>query len=950
MNSPQRVLTLPPKMAESFHALEPKPSPQWFVTFDPDRPLGSGGGTAHALLEAWRAHGERLSFYDWLADSRKIVIHAGGQSRRLPAYATVGKTLMPIPATRGSRGQRPDQALVDLQVTLCDEILDRAPESLRVMIFCGDALLRPSQLPIALPEADVVVVGQRADAETASHFGAFFLSHHAPGELDFMLQKPSPSQTLALAPGHDCLIDVGIWLLSEAAVKALLSKSGITAPEQGQTAEEYDLYSEFGPALGSNPSAPDPVVSQLSASVVSMPGEFLHFGTSRQLVDSVTRLHDQAHHSAPLGFVTSAKRHPNQHVQNARFSGPPPLKPGEPYWIENSTVPQSWTLDGENMVTGVPVNHWTLHLPRGACLDVVPIGESDACIRVYGYDDAFKGAVGSSKTEFLGRPLEKWLAERQIELDDLAVDLQEAALFPVVAANQIDPRLIEWMLHPGGDGELRERWLALSKLSAKDLLKLANVSRLYKQRCDALVESLDAMQKNHRVSMFYSLDLEWTAKLMARERPSFMPEPVSADESVPKRIHEAMFRSELMRLSGKGNFKAAEAEAFQTLRSAILEKVPHPVAPTLGVAKDQIVWGRAPLRFDLAGGWTDTPPYCLLNGGRVLNVAVELNGQPPVQVFIRLSERRDILLRSIDLGTERRFGTFEELSDRLEELSEFSLPQAALTLAGFSREAAGGRLDSFLESFGGGIEMSLLSAVPKGSGLGTSSILASTVLSSLNEFCKLGWGPSEVMLRTLALEQMLGTGGGWQDQAGGLLPGIKDLETGPGLIQNPSCRWLPERILGPGYANSTVLLYYTGITRVAVNVLKEIVRGMFLNSGPRLATLQRIRDNVDPAVTAIQQHDYEGLGRAIRRSWELNQELDSGTNPPSVQRILDRVEDLLLGAKLLGAGGGGFLLMFAKDQEASRRVRSILESDPPSDRSRFFDFRVSQVGLEVTKS
>jgi galactokinase/mevalonate kinase-like predicted kinase len=69
-----------------------------------------------------------------------------------------------------------------------------------------------------------------------------------------------------------------------------------------------------------------------------------------------------------------------------------------------------------------------------------------------------------------------------------------------------------------------------------------------------------------------------------------------------------------------------------------------------------------------------------------------------------------------------------------------------------------------------------------------------------------------------------------------------------------------------------------------------------------------------------------------------------------VQAIFSRVSDYLLGAKLLGAGGGGFIFMIAKDLEAAERVRAILKEDPPSEKARFFDFRVSGTGLEVTKS
>jgi galactokinase/mevalonate kinase-like predicted kinase len=92
------------------------------------------------------------------------------------------------------------------------------------------------------------------------------------------------------------------------------------------------------------------------------------------------------------------------------------------------------------------------------------------------------------------------------------------------------------------------------------------------------------------------------------------------------------------------------------------------------------------------------------------------------------------------------------------------------------------------------------------------------------------------------------------------------------------------------------------------------------------------------------------LAAAVRRSWELNQRLDAGTNPASVQAILDQVGDWLLGGKLLGAGGGGYLLMLAKDPEAAVKIRDRLTSTPPNPRARFVQIQLSDTGLELTRS
>jgi mevalonate kinase len=250
----------------------------------------------------------------------------------------------------------------------------------------------------------------------------------------------------------------------------------------------------------------------------------------------------------------------------------------------------------------------------------------------------------------------------------------------------------------------------------------------------------------------------------------------------------------------------------------------------------------------------------------------------------------------------------------------FAIVKGALALAGFHpRFRAGAPLPSLaaqLQALGGGLELSLLAAVPKGSGLGTSSILAATALGTLSDVCALGWSQEEIIRRTLVLEQLLTTGGGWQDQAGGIWPGLKLIETAPGLDQSPVARWLPDTLLAAPHANHSILLYYSGITRVAKDILQEIVRGMFLNARDHLEVVREIARHAQRAAEVVQRRDLPGLAAAVAHSWQLNQRLDAGTNPPAVAAILDPIGDWLLGAKLLGAGGGGYILMFAKDPEA----------------------------------
>ncbi len=383
--------------------------------------------------------------------------------------------------------------------------------------------------------------------------------------------------------------------------------------------------------------------------------------------------------------------------------------------------------------------------------------------------------------------------------------------------------------------------------------------------------------------------------------------------------------------------------------------VQKPVLPTRNVLEDQIVWGRSPIRLDLAGGWTDTPPYCIENGGQVVNVAVDLNGQPPIHVFGRISETPRIVLRSIDLGIDEVITTYEELCSYAKLGSGFAIARAALALAGFEHRFHAGNAYADLATqlkaeLGGGIELSMVCAIPKGSGLGTSSILASTLLGTISELCGLGWTRDDIFQRTTALEQMLTSGGGWQDQVGGFTPGLKIIETSPGQLQTPLVRNLPVGWLAEPDRQNCMLLYYTGLTRVARDILGEIVRGLFLNSTSRLSIIREIGTNAYYVADAVQRASWTDFCEAIRRSWVLNQLLDSGTNPAPVQQVIDPVADYLSACKLLGAGGGGYMLMLAKDESAARRIRRTLDANPSNTLSRFVELGISRTGFQVTRS
>ena len=952
----KKLLSLPPNLVECFHDIEKASPEQWYCTSDPvDKKLGSRGGSSWLLRSCMNNEDPTADFATWLSREKRILLHAGGQSRRLPSYAPSGKILTPIPVFRWARGQKLSQNLLSLQMPLYEEILSKAPSSLHPLIASGDVYIRVNQPLKDIPQADIVCYGIWADPELATNHGVFLASRECPGKLDFMAQKPSIQQIAEFMQTHYCLMDIGVWLLSDKAVMLLDKRSRIQHQQfftlHSSLFTYYDLYSEFGLALGEHPTLPDEEVSRLSVAIIPLDGgEFYHYGTTPELISSTLAVQNLVSDQRAI-MHRKVKPHPAMFVQNADVAYQLTSDNSET-WIENSCVGRGWTLSRKNVITGVPRNDWSLRLPEGVCVDVVPFGENDYVARPYGFNDAFRGDLSDIATLFMGKPFTQWASARGINIEEISgnTDLQSASLFPV--SDNVDDlgKLLRWMVCEPDLPDGKRLWLNSRKLSADMISAGANLRRLTSQREAYRLSNWSLLAQNHEHSVFYQIDLEDAAQDFARGN---IPLPAPLPESSPlmKRVSDAMFRARVLQLKS-GN--SSEETAFSLMRDGLTaEALTKKQQPRMTVYSDQIVWGRSPVRIDIAGGWTDTPPYCLLEGGCVVNVAIDLNGQQPIQAYVKPRLEPDVVLRSIDLGAVETVSTFEQLSDFMHVGSPFSIPKAALVLAGFHPGFSSERYSSLrqqLQAFGCGIELTLLSAVPAGSGLGTSSILASTVLGAVSDFCGLGWDKNEICDRTLILEQLLTTGGGWQDQYGGVLRGVKLLETTSGMSQIPLVRWMPDYLFTGDEYKPCHLLYYTGITRTAKSILSEIVRGMFLNSSERLSILRQMKSHALDMYEAIQREDFSAMGTLVGKTWLQNQALDPGTNPPLVDSIIRQVSDYCLGLKLPGAGGGGFLYMVAKDPEAASRIKSALLQSPPNSRARFIGMSLSDKGLQVSRS
>lgn len=864
----------------------------------------------------------------------------------------MGKTSIPIPVFRWARGQQIKQDLLSLQMPFYEKIMAQSPSTLKTLIASGDVYIHTENLLWEIPDADIVCFGLWVDASLATRHGVFASLRETPEKLDFMLQKPSLGELETLSHSHFFLMDIGVWLLSDRAVELLrkrsYSKEGII--------QFYDLYGDFGLALGTKPTKTDDEVNRLSVKILPLnSGDFYHYGTSREMITSTLAMQNKVYDQR-LIMYRKIKPNPAIFTQNSQvdyqFTTDNSI-----IWIENSHINNAWHLLSGHVITGVPENHWNLNLPEGVCVDIIPVKEKGFVVRPYGIDDNFKGNVASFETVWMGESLLKWLEKHGLTLSDIAtdsVDIQNAKLFPYVESVDEMGDVLRWMVDVSSEVEKgKEIWLKSWRYSADELMEHASLPRLYAQREMFLKKNYPTMEKNFKKSIFYQLDLS----SVAEDYYNFdleLPCILSEDSDRMQQIHNRMLRSRLLRLKGDDSSLVEESEAFSLLRKSLIEaSLEQKQNPRLLVMTDQIVWGRSPVRIDLAGGWTDTPPFSLYSGGKVVNLAIELNGLPPLQVYVKPCTDNYIVLRSIDMGATEIVRTFEELQDYRKLGSPFSIPKVALALSGFLPRFSAQKFSSLeaqLKNFGSGIEVSLLSAIPAGSGLGTSSILASTVLGALNDFCSLGWDKNEIGINTLVLEQLLMSGGGWQDQYGGILHGVKLLETDKGFLQKPLVNWLPDYLFTNSEYKHCHLLYYTGITRVAKNILAEIVRGMFLNSNEHLAILHDMKIHAKEMSKCIQHGNFSQYGKHILKTWEQKNKLDVGTNSPEIQYIIDLIKDYTLGYTLPGAGGGGYLYMVAKDPEATVRIRKVLYENRQNERARFVEMQLSKSGFQVSRS
>ena len=321
-----------------------------------------------------------------------------------------------------------------------------------------------------------------------------------------------------------------------------------------------------------------------------------------------------------------------------------------------------------------------------------------------------------------------------------------------------------------------------------------------------------------------------------------------------------------------------------------------------------------PLRLDLAGGWSDTPPICNERGGAVLNTAVQLEGCDPVIAEVTPLVEKEVRVESVDLGKKGVLMTRKEIYGEQDPHDWCALVKSALQVVGYELKC-------------GGLDIRIRANVPKGSGMGTSSILGSALVEALCRALGKDVSPDEVSLLTLKLEQVMQTGGGWEDQMGALYPGVKLIETKSGEKQEFKVRRLSAKAEArfAKYVSDHGVLYFTGQKRMARNVLRGVLSFYAKNPyGIAHAIIDGLKKDAISAYHALEKGDFKAFTAAMNRYWLNKKALDPGSTNPHVESIIARIAPWTEAVTLAGAGGGGFLFALAKSRAAKVRMLEVL--------------------------
>ncbi len=595
-------------------------------------------------------------------------------------------------------------------------------------------------------------------------------------------------------------------------------------------------------------------------------------------------------------------------------------------------------------------------------------------VHVYaGVKDDFKGRFDQKQCAYLNAPMENWMQSHGVVAKDLwpaespdKRTLWTARLFVATPKRDMAPSAIAFNASPKPKRSELARWRKAPRYSMAMILEQAEAQALIEHRevvaahlqASELIEAIRRREDRPVESVVgrYQTSSAYRAS-EDRLRQFAQGQSVDANSAIDQArafwtIAQLQQRPDHPDHTARQHVDAGMSEAFAKIAQAseIGHRVLHRPASGSGrLPREMEIVATAPVRLDLAGGWTDTPPYCFERGGHVVNVAIDLDGRPPVRSIVGTLSQPRLILESHDLGATIEVTEIDLPDAPVNVRDPFALHKVALQLTGLL-PTQHRDVRKHLKSLGAGLRIVTECRVPKGSGLGTSSILAATLLAGLHRLRGVEPTVTDLIDQVLTLEQRLSTGGGWQDQVGGIVGGVKSTITGPGVPQRPVVETLALSDAQFQSLQERLVVYYSGQQRLARDILRRVM-GRWLAREPAIVMLQEeLKQGAAGLRTQLLRGNWAESARHIARYWQIKKELFPGSTTPTIDVLLLEMRDDYLAAGLAGAGGGGFAYFVCADAAQASRLRSRLaeRSNRPGSLGSVYPTQINRAGLQLT--
>ena len=866
---------------------------KYAVVPDPEgKRVGSGGATLAVLRYIAQQEGT-----EDFSNKRILCIHSGGDSKRVPQYSACGKIFSPVP-----------RALPDgRRSTLFDEfIFGMAGIPGRIssgMLVCsGDVLVLFNPLQMDFHGDYAAALSVKENVDTGKDHGVFL------GGTDGFVKRFLHKQTVqslqdmgAVDKNRNVDLDTGAVIFSGKLVNALyalvdtphkfrqlvnekvrLSFYGdfLYPLAQDSTLEAFYEEKPEGSFCPELTAARQAVWAALHAYKMKLirfsPAAFLHFGTTRQLHSLMTEDMPNYRFLDWSGVVnTNYRGSSDAALYNAYIGSDCVL--GKNCYIEDSDLQHNVTVGEGCIISGVTLKNVTV--PPHCVLHGPKLAEDRYVCRMYAVTDNPK------ENSWLGRKLDMPLWEK-----------------PLFAVRPTMDEAVQAALTDNREGEL---------LSLKDSFNQADVTAILPWQ-DKLSDKIAAEGILEAIKNSTPVEKLQGLKISERVQKYLLQEADRLDMTDVAQFSEKIrIYYYIAKITGS---EQMQKKCFATVKEALLSAVRDNIHydAEAKICKDEVVT-RLPVRVNWGGGWSDTPPYCMEHGGTVLNAAISLNGQLPIEVTLRKLQGNKIILASTDIGSYREFECLEDLQNCSDPYDSFALHKAALIACGVIPLGESLTMEALCKHLGGGFYMNTrVIDIPQGSGLGTSSILAGACVRGIFEFLGKQVSDDDLYTQVLCMEQLMSTGGGWQDQVGGLKPGVKLVTAQPALAQRICCTTVKLSAETLEELHDRFVLIYTGQRRLARNLLREVM-GKYIGNRPEsLDALQKIRQVALQMQTALEQGNVDRFAELLNIHWELSKQLDQGCTNTCIDQIFLSIDDMISGKMICGAGGGGFLQVVMK--------------------------------------